>query len=115
MEGGLRLAVSPGSGRKDGEGTQVGDRSHSQLPVAGTPGSCSLIFPPSLQLYEDHCSTNGTHNRHPFHPSECVAAHPHWWGIQACLSQLLLPPTSRTRPVLGDLGWLKGEDLQLAQ
>ena len=36
-------------------------------------------------------------------------------GIQACLSQLLLPPTSRTRPVLGDLGWLKGEDPQLAQ
>lgn len=36
-------------------------------------------------------------------------------GIQACLSQLLLPPASRIRPVLGDLGWLKGKDPQLAQ
>lgn len=36
-------------------------------------------------------------------------------GIRACLSQLLLSPTNLTRPVLGDLRWLKGEDPQLAQ
>nr|CAI9702857.1 unnamed protein product [Rangifer tarandus platyrhynchus] len=33
-------------------------------------------------------------------------------GIRACPSQLLLSPTNRTRPVLGDLGWLKGVEVQ---
>lgn len=54
--------------------THVGDRNHSHLPVARTPGSRSLMFPPSLQLYEDPCSSKGTHNRHPFRPSEGVVA-----------------------------------------
>ena len=99
-------------------GTHAGDRNHSQLPVAGTSGSRSLVFPPSLQLYEDDCRDKGTHNLTPSAlPS--VLLPPLVWrqaqGIRACLSQLLLSPTKSTRPVMGDLGWLKGEDPQLAQ
>ena len=99
-------------------GTHAGDRNHSQLPVAGTSGSRSLVSPPSLQLCEDHCRGKGTHNL-TLSTLPSVLLSPlvrgQAQGIRACLSQLLLSPTNRTRPVLGDLGWLKGEDPQLAQ